>query len=122
MDRRQFSRAVAGAITAASYNRILGANDRLGMGLIGSGRRGREVMKAFLDTNQAGLLAICDIYDVQRERARELLVHSAEKPFECAAHQELLARNDIDAVLIATPYHLHMDLGRDRLCAQRKRT
>ena len=55
MNRRELGRIVGGAaLTAASYSRIYGANDRLGMALLpGSGRRGREVMTAFLKTGQA---------------------------------------------------------------------
>jgi predicted dehydrogenase len=82
-----------------------GANDRIGVALIGSGRRGRDVMKAFLDTSRAELRCICDVYNAQRERARSLL---GTRTFECAAIEEALNRSDIDAVLIATPDHLHL--------------
>lgn len=105
MERRKFLIA-----TAASYARVLGANDRLGMALIGSGRRGREVMKAFLDTGRAELRGVADLYDVQRERARGLL---GKPEFECAAHEELLARRDVDAVLIASADHWHLNLATD---------
>jgi predicted dehydrogenase len=103
MKRREF---VAGAaMTAASYRRIRGANDRLGMALVGGGRRGREVMKAFLATDRAELTCLCDVYDVQRGRARDFLT---VKPAETVALEEALARRDVDAVLIGTPDHLHL--------------
>jgi predicted dehydrogenase len=105
MNRRHFLGAAA--LTAASYRRVLGANDRLQMALIGSGRRGREVMKAFLTTERADLRCICDIYDVQRARAKERLAPA----FECVSHEEALALKNIDAVLIAAPDHLHIDLA-----------
>jgi predicted dehydrogenase len=101
----------AAAFTAASYSRILGANDRIGMALIGSGRRGRDVMKAFLDTGRVDLKVICDVYDVQRERARGLVTGAMEKPFECTAHEFALSRGGVDAVLIGAPDHLHLDLA-----------
>lgn len=106
MRRRDFI-AVTGAsmLTAASWRRVRGANDRLGIALIGSGRRGRDVMKAFLDTNRAELKCICDIYDVQRARAR---VFVTSRPFECVAIEDAVNRSDIDAVLISTPDHLHL--------------
>lgn len=104
MNRRDFL-AGAAATTAVSYNRIRGANDRLGMALVGSGRRGREVMKAFLATERANLTCICDVYDVQRGRARDFL---GVKPFETVALEEALARKDVDAVLIGSPDHLHL--------------
>lgn len=78
MNRRQFLLS-ATAVTAASYNRILGANDRLGMALVGSGRRGREVMKAFLMTERVNLACLCDVYDVQRNRAKEFLLKAGTR-------------------------------------------
>lgn len=106
MRRRAFlSNASVAAISAASYDRILGANDRLGMALAGAGRRGREVMKAFLATGRAELRCVADIYDVQRGRAREAL---GVQPPEVVAIEEALGRKEIDAVLIGTPDHLHL--------------
>lgn len=109
MKRREFViGAGTVALTAASYGRILGANDRLGMALIGSGRRGREVMKAFLTTGRVELRCLCDIYDVQRQRAKTALLNAGESVFETDAHEEALSRPGIDAVLIGTPDHLHL--------------
>lgn len=106
MERRDFLTGIsATAFTAASYSRIVGANDRLGMALVGSGRRGREVMKAFLTTGRAELLCIADVYDVQRGRARDFL---SVKPAEVAAVEEALSRKEVDAVLIGSPDHLHL--------------
>jgi predicted dehydrogenase len=117
MNRRTFTRAfTAAALTSASYRRVLGANDRLGIALIGSGRRGRDVMRAFLQTGLAELRCICDVYDVQRSRAKEMLVKDV-KPQECVAHEEAIARRDIDALVIATPDHLHLDIATAALAA-----
>ena len=109
MKRRDFMiSAGAATFTAASYDRILGANDRLGMALVGSGRRGREVMRAFVSTGRIDLNCICDIYDVQRGRAKEGLIKSGEKAHETPAIEEALGRKDVDAVLIGSPDHLHL--------------
>ncbi|MBK6798634.1 MAG: hypothetical protein IPG76_18095 [Acidobacteria bacterium] len=115
MKRRDFMiSASAATFTAASYDRILGANDRLGMALIGSGRRGREVMRAFVSTGRIDLNCICDIYDVQRGRAKEGLIKSGEKVHETPAIEEALGRKDVDAVLIGSPDHLHLTTCRPR--------
>jgi predicted dehydrogenase len=107
MKRREFLiGSSAAALTAASYSRVVGANDRLGMALVGSGRRGREVMKAFLTTGRVELRCIADVYDVQRGRAKDFL---GVKPDELVAIEEALSRKDVDAVLIGTPDHLHLN-------------
>ena len=115
MKRREFLAATGGvALSALSARRILGANDRLGVALIGSGRRGREVMRAFLASGRAELRCIADVYDAQRQRAREAL--GAAVP-EVVTHEEALARADVDAVLIGVPDHLHLPITLAALAA-----
>ncbi|MBS1855416.1 MAG: Gfo/Idh/MocA family oxidoreductase [Acidobacteria bacterium] len=118
MNRRDLGKLAGGAaLTAASWNRVWGASDRLGMALIGSGRRGTEVMRAFLASGAVDLRCLCDVYDAHREKARHALLPNGPTPFECVAHEEALARPDVDAVLIAAPDHLHVDLARAALAA-----
>ncbi|MFN7827529.1 MAG: Gfo/Idh/MocA family protein [Acidobacteriota bacterium] len=95
-------------MTAASWRRVVGANNRLGMALIGSGRRGREVMKAFLATGRVDLHCICDVYDQQRQRAQTFLAEPGRTYLESIGHEEALGRRGVDAVLIASPDHLHL--------------
>jgi predicted dehydrogenase len=106
------AKAIGGAaLTAASYRRVLGANDRVGMALIGSGRRGTIVMKAMLETGRVDLRCICDVYDVHRHQSRETLAPGNTDLFECVAHEDALQHPGVDAVLIAVPDHLHIDLA-----------
>ncbi len=114
MNRRNFIRTAA--FTAASYSKILGANGKLNMALIGSGRRGREVMKALVDTGRVQLTSICDLYDEQRNRGVQLLGKVAH---QCVAHEEVLARADIDAVLVGTADHWHLDIALDAIRAKK---
>lgn len=106
MTRRRALRTAA--LTAASYQRILGANDRINVGLIGSGRRGREVISQFLKSGEARLTAIADIWDVQQQRALDIPDIKSAEPRLLNTHEELLASADIDAVLIASPDHHHL--------------
>jgi predicted dehydrogenase len=115
MKRREFLAATGGvALSALSSRRVLGANDRLGVALIGSGRRGREVMRAFLASGRAELRCVADVYDAQRQRAREALGVAAP---EVVAYEEALARPDVDAVLIGVPDHLHLPITLAALAA-----
>lgn len=107
--------AGAMALSAASYRRVLGANSRIGLALIGSGRRGREVMGAMLADKRAELHAICDVYDEQRARAIAALNASTVKLL--VAHEDILAMRGVDAVLIATPDHLHVTQAAAALAA-----
>ena len=66
---------MGGAIASAPYQCIFGANQKIGMALIGSGR------------------------------------HTGEKPHQCSAPEEALGRPDVEAMLIAVPDHLHVQLG-----------
>jgi predicted dehydrogenase len=106
MNRRDFlANITTTTLTAASYARVRGANDRVGMALVGSGRRGRDVMKAFLATGRVDLTCIADVYNVQRNRAKDFL---SVKPHETIALEDALSRKDVDAVLLGTPDHLHL--------------
>ncbi len=111
LSRRQWMQGFAGtALTATSYRRVAGANTRIGVALIGSGRRGREVTAGLLADSRAELVAICDVYDVQRNRAVAAL-KAQDSVKQVVAHEEALAAAGVDAVIIAAPDHLHSMLA-----------
>jgi hypothetical protein len=68
--RRAFLRSVTAA-TALSYSRALGANDRVQLALIGCGERGRGYMGNFLKAGNVDVVALCDIYDAQFDKAKQ---------------------------------------------------
>ncbi|MCW5981116.1 MAG: Gfo/Idh/MocA family oxidoreductase [Bryobacteraceae bacterium] len=112
MKRREFL-AGAGAVGAAlgiGPRRVLGANDRISLGAIGVGGRGSYVSRAFQRLGeQAGGVQVGAVCDVWQRRVTE-----NKKLFNCEGYldyRELLARNDIDAVLIATPDHWHAPIA-----------
>ena len=58
-------------MTAASYSRVLGANDAVQMGVIGVGDRGRHVMSVFMNNPEVHVSAVCDVYAQQIDLAKQ---------------------------------------------------
>ena len=107
-NRRQFM-TIAATLSAASYNRVLGANDRVRVANVGCGRRGllKELIQV-KDDAQLEVAAVCDTWKQKRERASEQVKEAQGRPpFATARIEEVLNRRDIDAVVIGTPDHLH---------------
>ena len=117
MNRRTFVKT-AGVISALSYGRIKGANSRIGIGLIGAGRRGTIVSQAFLSDNRAELRSVCDIYGVHRDRLFKLL-SAGESVQSASRHEDVLANPNVDAVIVAVPDHLHSSIGQAVLQAKK---
>jgi predicted dehydrogenase len=118
MNRRDFlvSAATATAgMSARSYSQVLGANDRVGLGVIGLGRRGTIVSAAFLQDDRVSIRAVSDVYDAQTNLFLSRLIKNSPQPAISVAYEDLLGRKDVDAVLVATPDHLHVDIAKDTL-------
>ncbi len=101
--RRTFLKTAA-VTTAASYSRVLGANDRIRMGCIGTGPRGQYLIRELGKTGAVEWVAMCDIYDLRRDQAATIAGGPVKTYKE---HERLLAHADIDAVVVATPDHWH---------------
>lgn len=127
LTRRGFLRssAVLGAAPLILGKRVWGANDRLTMGCIGVGGQGRGDMSGFLGFKDVRVVAVCDVVGRHRDQARDIVDrHYGNK--DCRVYgdyREVLARPDIDIVLIATPDHWHaiiateaMKQGKDVYC------
>jgi predicted dehydrogenase len=112
LPRRALLRGAA-ALTAASYSRVLGANDKIQLGVIGCGERGRHDMSQFMMVPTVNVAAVCDIYGEQIDKARQ----KATDAKNFSDHRKLLEMKEIDAVLIATPDHWHSRVAIDALRA-----
>lgn len=112
MNRRDLFRSTA-AFTAASYSRIMGANDRVQLGLIGCGDRGTYVMTVFQKNSSVHVNAVCDVYGERIDQARTKAPDA--KSFK--DHRQLLEMKELDAVLVATPDHWHAGTAIDALNA-----
>jgi predicted dehydrogenase len=134
VDRRSFLNTAAGVLagsafasTALSYDRIIGANDRIALGHIGVGNRGtglHMIASRLKGKHNVETVAVCDLWKNNRERAvanTERYYGRAPRAFQHV--EELLALGDVDAVLIATPEHSHSPIlqaaaeaGKDAYC------
>ena len=125
--RRTFLKTAAAAAAAPWFvpSKAFGANDRIAMGTIGTGGQGTGDMRGFLGFKQVQMVATCDVVYSHCQRAKGYVdQHYGNK--DCAMYndfQELVARRDIDAVLIGTPDHWHalvsvaaMKAGKDVYC------
>ncbi len=97
----------AGMIGSTAF----GANDRIRIGLIGTGSRCRSHMKSLADLKDAHNVevgAVCDVWRPNRESAAGIIEKTfGKKPFATSRFGEVLDRDDIDAVVIATPDFAH---------------
>jgi predicted dehydrogenase len=111
ISRRQ---AISGAaVTALSYSRILGANDRIGLGVVGTGERGTYVMTQFQKNADLEVRAVCDVWGDRLDKAQQ----KAPGTRRFGDHRELLALKEVDAVLVGTPDHWHHNVAIDALNA-----
>ena len=92
-------------VTALSASRVIGANDRLNIGLIGCGGRGRGVSRTMRDSSpNVAYTAVADVYKTNGENARQWA--GADARF-FQDFRKLLELKEVDAVHIATPDHWH---------------
>ncbi len=97
----------ATALSAASYRRVLGANERIRMALIGCGGRGVGVLGLMMDQG-ADVTWVCDVHPDRRAQAARSVADKVGHPPKATAHlRDVLDSPDVDAVLIATPDHWH---------------
>src|SRR5215471_6111378 len=114
--RRDFiKKAAVGAAALAAYppTRVLGANDRVRVGMIGVGGRGQELLKQVLELPNAQLVAMADVYTRRREQAKQMApgIQTLDE------YRRLLDMKDIDAVIVASPLHIHAKHFMDVLAA-----
>jgi len=110
--RRTFLRT-ASAMTALSYSRVYGANDRVQVGLIGAGERGRHDTENFVKTGKADVTAVCDIYGNNIDLAKTKWPGAQST----TDHRQVLANKSVDVAVIGVPDHWHAVIAMDALNA-----
>lgn len=120
INRRDFVKAagVAAAATrlegAPAIQTVKAANNVVQYGVIGTGGRGQYLIRHMNALDGCRCVAVCDIYQPNMEAA---IKASRDKPKGYLDYRELLARTDVDAVIIAVPLYLHFPVTRDALLA-----
>ncbi len=94
------------ALSAASYNRVLGANDRVGIGFVGFGLIGKQHITNFKTSfPDVDRVAICDVYKPRLEEGLAYLENPGAKSY--SDFRKMYENKDIDAVVVASPDHWH---------------
>jgi predicted dehydrogenase len=111
MNRRTFlATGAAGVVGAGTALRgtpagaqVVGANDRVGVAIIGTGRQGMSNMRAHMELADVDIVAICDVYEPNLANAAA----AAPKAEKLTDFRRVLDRKDVQAVVIASPDHWH---------------
>src|SRR5260370_20966403 len=107
MGRRAFvhrsAAAGAGVWEVWSLSGVLVANERLRLGLIGAGARGQDLLSQLLRQSNVELVAVADVYSRRSDEVRATV--PAVRAFK--DHRALLDQKDLDAVIVASPFHCH---------------
>ena len=114
--RREFlKQALGGTAAFLAYPpaRVLGANERVRIGLIGAGSRGQELLKQLLQIPNTQLVAVADVYSRRREEA----AHMVPQVRTFADYRRILDIKDLDGVIVAGPLHVHARHFLDSLAA-----
>jgi predicted dehydrogenase len=115
MTRRDATKVTAAAVIAAPYiQTVKAANNQVQYAVIGTGGRGQYHIQHFNGIDGGKCLAVCDINDENLNKAKSM---HKDKPQGYKDYREVLARKDIEAVLIATPLYVHFPVTRDALLA-----
>jgi predicted dehydrogenase len=109
------SQAFSKAASKMNPSRVIGANDRINIGLIGCGGRGSDDAESFTkfaaeNNNACQIVAVCDVYEKRKRTEAEKY-----KAKGFSDYREVLAMPDVDAVIIATPDHWHARIALDAL-------
>lgn len=114
--RRTFLKQAAlgtAAVLAYPSSRVLGANDRIRVGMIGVGDRGTDLLNQIVKVPNVDLVAMADVYSRRRDQAKSKV--PGMQTFD--DYRRLLDAKDIDAVIVASPLHIHARHFIDTLAA-----
>jgi len=114
ISRRDFLAGTLAAAAATSSMCVMGANERIRLGVIGSGNRSQSLIRSTNELGGVQWVAISDIWDVRRDEAEE---ECGVKVDKYADYRKLLDRKDIDGVIVGTFDHAHAQITIDAVRA-----
>ena len=120
LSRRNFALKAAALAAAPAVLPALGANSKVSLGVIGTGGRGSYlIQRAFAgNSGRFQVEAVCDTFTGNLAKAKDLVQTQGKNvPKTYSDYKQLLADKSIDAVIIATPEHLHHRMLLDALAA-----
>jgi predicted dehydrogenase len=107
-NRRVFFQSAGAAVMAGSASRILGANDRVNVAVVGLGGRGRAHMNEWAKVPGAQITALCDVDQAALERGQaQVLKATGNNAKGYVDMRELFADKNVDAVSMPLPNHWH---------------
>src|SRR5436190_21821082 len=108
LSRRYFFHSAGMALTAAQATRVMGANDRIQVGIVGLGGRGQDHIKTYLTLPEANIAALCDVNQEALERSQAVVQRATQgKPKGYADMRDVFADKNVDAVSMPLPNHWH---------------
>ena len=108
MKRRTFLGAAAGAGLASSQSRAVAASDKVSIGMVGVGGRGRGLLGTFSSLPDVNVSYLCDADQASLERASRILERAGKAvPQTTNDMRRVFDSKDVDAVVVATPDHWH---------------
>jgi predicted dehydrogenase len=109
--RREFVGVLGGSaalLAAGGGTTVVGANDKVQIGLIGGGSRGNQLLPTFLAHPEVDVVAVADVDDQHAAKTAEVVTKQrGNTPRTTRDYRALLDSKDVDAVVIATPDHWH---------------
>jgi predicted dehydrogenase len=102
--RRAFM-GTATALTAASYQRVMGANDRIGIGFIGFGLIGKQHVADFKKMTDIDIVGMCDCYKPRLDEGLAYVGNPKTQGY--SDFRKMYENKDITGVVISTPDHWH---------------
>jgi predicted dehydrogenase len=93
---------------ASGFGAARGANDRTLIGVVGAGSQGSGLIRSLATLPNARITAMCDIFEPNLKKGVTL---AGSEPKSFTDYRKLLESKDVDAVVIATPLHLHAEIA-----------